>query len=230
MREAYVDINDKKFRIANIKDMYYLINNRGMTVLSIYYLQFIIQLGENRFAVGAGTNYYNKKSFAIFNYDPTTCKIEKEFGCEYYGKDSDSYQDILRNVHNIYRNKVFLLQGNKRLYIYDTKSKKKIILKNIPFKITTETYEDKIVVRTKAKSQYDEKVTDEVEFTIYSDEVPIRGFYSSLQDTYHELISREETAAKLHKKIEEVTYEDVVNTTFTQNILYYLNNTSYGMK
>ena len=222
--------NTKQYSLSNIKDVYYLTNNQGATVLKMYLPQFIIQLEDNKFAVGTGTNYYNRKSFSIFNYDSLTGKVEREFGCEYYGRDNDDYYTILRNIRKIYRNNKFLLQGNNRVFIYDTKTKEKLILKNMPNSIRVDSDPEGIKVQTTARSQYDDNITDQIEFYINNEGLPIDGFYSTLQDKFHHLITPEETAEIMHRDIDKVTYEDVLNTTYCKDVLYYLNNMSTTRK
>lgn len=150
MRDIVKMFDKKQFTLSNVGDIYSLTNRSGVAFLKMYMPQFIIQLDENRFAVGSGTNNYNRKSFAIYNYDPVRGNLEKEFGCGYYGKDDDNYHTILRNIRNMYRNKKFLLQGNKKVFIYDAVNQARLTSKNIPGAIRTDVKDDKITVSTRS--------------------------------------------------------------------------------
>ncbi len=228
MRDIVKMFDNKQFALSNVGEIYYLTNRSGVAFLKMYMPQFIIQLDENRFAVGSGTNCYNRKSFAIYNYDPVRGNLEKEFGCEYYGRDDDNYHTILRNIRNMYRNKKFLLQGNNRVLIYDAENQSILTLRNIPGAIRTGVEDDKITAKTIAKSQNNARLTDEVEFVINKKGIPITGFYSNLQGRFLDLLSPEETAKFMHTQVEKVSYEDELNATYVQKVLYYLNSMSYS--
>ena len=110
----------RKYTLLQYGESYYLRNKFGRNIIAAYMLSFIIQIDENRFAYGSGTNNKNSKMFCVVDYDPITGKVEKEFYCNYYGKDGAGYKSIIRGLEKIYHDNIFLLQGFGQLFIYDS--------------------------------------------------------------------------------------------------------------
>ena len=146
---------------------YTLIHRSGGKVLSVYMLQFIIQIDGTRFAIGSGTNYKNKKRFSIINYDKLTGNAEKEFECVYYGKDNDDYKTILERVKNIFHKDTFILQGEKEINIFFTDRKKYEIPFNQRQTITYDTNDPTIPEEDKESFE---------DLRAYMEEVDRKGF------------------------------------------------------